>query len=74
MQQAIQLISEMGTNYPELYVFLDETPLFLSTISGDQIHISDFEKHLETLKAQLQGYIYPPSHLVPSKVVHSILD
>ena len=63
MQQAIQLTSEMGANYPELYTFLDETPLFLSTKSGNQIFTSDFEKYLETLKAQLRNHIDTHAHI-----------
>jgi hypothetical protein len=57
MQEAILLTSEMRTSYPELYKFLDETTLFLSNKNGNQISTSDFEKYLQTLKAQLRNYI-----------------
>lgn len=63
MQQAIQLTSAIRANYPELCVFLDETPLFLSANSSNQTCISEFEKHFETLTAQLRNYIDAHPHI-----------
>ena len=57
IQEAIQLSVEMGTRYPELYKFLDETPLLLSNMHHVEIGNSDFEKYIQTLKAQLLNHI-----------------
>jgi len=57
MQEIIQLTTEMETNYPELYKFLDETPLFLSNKKDNEISAADFENYLETLKDQMLNHI-----------------
>lgn len=56
MQQAIQLTSEMGTKYPELYNFLDETPLFLSYRNDNRICKTDFQEYVLTLKEQMLNH------------------
>jgi hypothetical protein len=57
MQDTIRVTTEIGTNYPELYQFLGETPLFLSAGNDNEISGADFEKYLSTIKYQLQNYI-----------------
>jgi hypothetical protein len=57
MQDTIRVTTEIGTYYPELYKFLNETPLFLSTDNEDEVCSTDFEKYLSTIKHQLQNYI-----------------
>lgn len=56
MQQIIAYTSNMESNYPELYKYLDETPLLLSNKQCNGIYISDFEKYFETLKDQVLNY------------------
>lgn len=55
MQDAIRLTSEMKACYPDLYKFLDETPLYLSRRFADEISKEDIENHIETLKDQMQS-------------------
>jgi hypothetical protein len=57
MQETIQLTTEMGTKYPELYKFLDETPLFFCNGRDNGICTTDFEEYLETLKDQILNHI-----------------
>ena len=54
IQKTIQLTSKIKVRYPELYKFLDETPLLVSSINDTQIHRADFAKYFETLKAQMK--------------------
>ncbi len=54
IQKTIQLTSKIKARYPELYKFLDETPLLVSSINDTQIYKSDFAKYFETLKAQMK--------------------
>jgi hypothetical protein len=57
MQQAIQLTSEMEIKYPELYKFLDETPLFLSYRKDNKICSTDFQEYVATLKEQMLNHV-----------------
>ncbi|MCA6439291.1 MAG: hypothetical protein IM562_05900 [Chitinophagaceae bacterium] len=57
MQQIILLTTKIETEYPELYRYLDETPLIISDGKEAQICLADLEKYLETLKGQLEHYI-----------------
>lgn len=66
MQEVIQLTTEIETNYPELYQFLEETPLevgeahpydFLGWGKSDKINTHDLKEYLETLKSQLKHHI-----------------
>jgi len=68
MQQAIQLTSEMEIKYPELYKFLDETPLFLSYRKDNKICSTDFQEYVATLKEQVLKHIA----MLPKKVYDKI--
>ncbi|WP_284652060.1 hypothetical protein [Flavobacterium terrisoli] len=57
MQDIIQLTTEIETKYPELYKYLNETPLTISEVTSDVIHTTELKKYLETLKSQLQHHI-----------------
>lgn len=57
MQEIIQLTSNIETNYPELYRYLDETPLFLGSSTGKEISTDDLENYLNTLKNELHEHI-----------------
>jgi hypothetical protein len=57
MQQAIRLTSEMERKYPELYKFLDETPLFLSYRKDNKICNADFQEYVATLKEQVLKHV-----------------
>ena len=57
MQDTIRVTTEIGTNYPELYQFLGETPLFLSAGNDNEVSRTDFEKYLSTIKHQLRNHI-----------------
>ncbi|MDZ4824262.1 MAG: hypothetical protein SH856_12460 [Flavobacteriales bacterium] len=47
----------METKYPELYRYLEETPLLAKNIGSAQLTVEDFANYLETIKGQLKRYI-----------------
>ena len=57
LQEITQLTSNMETNYPEIYRYLDEDPLTISTIEGDRPDLAVFEQYLNTLKTKLKTYL-----------------
>jgi hypothetical protein len=57
MQDIIELTTVMETKYPELYKFLDETPLIISKHPEKEIDTTDLKSYLSTLKDQLEEYI-----------------
>ena len=56
IQEAIELTSEMKLSFPEIYKFLDETPLPISNGADNEITTADFEQYLETLESQMLNY------------------
>ena len=64
MQEIIQLTTEIETKYPELYNYLEETPLALCETKEKTISTDDLKEYLETLKAQLQHHIETHKNLV----------
>lgn len=52
-----KLTANIETNYPELYVTLDETPLTIPSTNHPEINISIMEDYLESLKEILKEYI-----------------
>jgi hypothetical protein len=57
MQDIIQLTTLIETRYPELYKYLNETPLTLSEAASSKVHTTELKQYLETLKSQLQHHI-----------------
>ncbi|WP_089910882.1 hypothetical protein [Chitinophaga rupis] len=57
MQAIIRVTTEMGMNYPELYTFLDETPLFLSNKMDHEVSSADLTEYFDTLKGQMRNYV-----------------
>lgn len=57
MQEIISITSEMETANPELYKYLDETPLHISNSPERSITSKDLEDYLNTLKEQLRDYL-----------------
>lgn len=57
MQDIIKLTANIETNYPELYKYLNETPLYLSKTSSQKVHTTELKQYLETLKSQLLHHI-----------------
>jgi len=57
MQEIILLTTEMETKYPELYTYLEETPLNIHKTSDKVIRTDDLKEYLETLKSQIQHHI-----------------
>jgi hypothetical protein len=57
MQEIIKLTAEIETKYPELYSYLDETPLSIGETNAKTIGTEDLKQYLETLKAQLLHHI-----------------
>lgn len=57
MQDIIRLTTEIETNYPELYKYLNETPLYLSETTSKKVHTTELKQYLETLKSQLRHHI-----------------
>lgn len=50
------LTSEIETKYPDLYMYLDETPVSFNDNLAKEISISELENYLETLEMQLVNY------------------
>ena len=57
MEEVIKLTTRIETEYPELYKFLDETPMSIGKHPEKEVTIEDLKNYLETLKTQLQEYI-----------------
>jgi predicted Rossmann fold nucleotide-binding protein DprA/Smf involved in DNA uptake len=57
MQDIIQLTTEIETKYPELYKYLNETPLTLYKNGSEKVHTTELQGYLETLKSLLQHHI-----------------
>lgn len=57
MQEIISITTEIETKYPELYKYLDETPLSICNAPEKTICTEDLEQYLITLKGQLQHHI-----------------
>ena len=57
MQEIIRLTTEIETSYPELYKYLDETPLSLDISSEKSISTNDLKNYLDTLTEQLKDHI-----------------
>lgn len=56
IQETIELTVEMELSFPEIYQFLDETPLSISHATDIAITTGDFEQYLETLEIQMLNY------------------
>ena len=57
MQDIIELTTVIETKYPELYKFLDETPLIIGKHPEKEINTADLKDYLQTLKNQLEEFI-----------------
>ena len=57
MQEIIQLTTLIETDYPELYKYLDETPISVCNTEEKTICVKDLVQYLETLKQQLNKHI-----------------
>lgn len=57
MEEIIQLTTEIETKYPELYQYLDETPISICDTKVKTICTDDLKEYLETLKSQLQHHL-----------------
>jgi hypothetical protein len=55
MKDIFQVASNIQVNYPELYLLLDETPLFLSN-NNTTISSIDLKQYLRSLKMQLKTF------------------
>ncbi|HXU28285.1 MAG TPA: hypothetical protein VN698_13725 [Bacteroidia bacterium] len=57
MQNIIELTTVIETKYPELYKYLDETPLSIGKHPEKEISTTDLQSYLLVLKTQLEDYI-----------------
>ena len=57
MQNIIELTTVIETKYPELYKYLDETPLSIGKHPEKEISTTDLQSYLQVLKTQLEDYI-----------------
>lgn len=64
IQQTIALTAAMELNFPELYQFLDETPMVITGRLDENICTADFEKYLETLEDQVINHIKTHPHIL----------
>ncbi|MGB5243762.1 MAG: hypothetical protein WBN50_09105 [Lutimonas sp.] len=56
MQEIISLTHRINSEYPELYIYLGETPI-KSTDSGEKLFdLEELQKYLDTLRSQLEGF------------------
>lgn len=65
IHEVILLTTKIETDYPELYQYLNETPLEICDIEEKTICLNDLEKYLETLKGQLVHHI--ETHKIQAK-------
>lgn len=57
MVEITQLTTDMETNYPELYKFLDENPITIPSEKHPTIDKQALINYLETLKQLLKNHI-----------------
>ncbi|HWY37410.1 MAG TPA: hypothetical protein VNY73_02555 [Bacteroidia bacterium] len=57
MQEVVKLTTLLETEYPELYKFLDETPISIGKHPEKEVTITDLKNYLQTLKSQLEEHI-----------------
>jgi hypothetical protein len=57
MQQIVELTTRIETEYPELYHFLDETPITISKTPTKEVTVEDLKNYLQTLHSQLEEHI-----------------
>jgi hypothetical protein len=57
MQEVIKLTTEIETTYPELYKYLEETPITICETEEKTICTEDMKEYLRTLKSQLQHHV-----------------
>ncbi len=57
MVEIIDISSEMESRYPELYKYINETPLSLGNSTEKEISVMDLESYLNTLKEQLKDFM-----------------
>lgn len=57
MQEIIDIRVNIQSNYPELYRYLNETPLRFNRSDEALFNVSDLLRYLETLKSQLKHHI-----------------
>ena len=56
MNEIMVLTAEIETVYPELYQYLDETPVHLGETKEKAISTDDLKQYLQTLKDQLNHH------------------
>ncbi len=57
MQEIIAITTVIETKYPELYKYLEETPMTICETKNTSICLEDLKKYLQTLKEQLQHHV-----------------
>ena len=57
MQNIIELTTVIETKYPELYKYLDETPISIDKHPEREISTTDLQSYLQILKTLLEDYI-----------------
>jgi hypothetical protein len=57
LQEITQLTSNIETNYPELYRFLDENPLTLPVSKHPHLDKEVMQEYLESLKQLLKHHL-----------------
>lgn len=67
MEEIIKITSEIETDYPELYKYLDETPISVGNITEEDISNSDLENYLNTLKWHLSNHIKSKENISSEK-------
>lgn len=55
--QITQLITNIETNYPELYALLEEDPLTIPSVAHPEMNKSIMEDYLESLKKILKHHL-----------------
>ncbi|MDG1730369.1 MAG: hypothetical protein P8K68_08685 [Algibacter sp.] len=55
--EIIRLTTLINTEYPELYIFLEETPITIPSVNAPDINIKVMEDYIESLKQLLKHHI-----------------
>jgi len=56
LEEISKLTATIETNYPELYVFLDEEPITISNSKNPKITTEILKEYLESLKQLIKNY------------------
>lgn len=57
MKEITMLTTNIETNYPELYRYIDENPITIASSDDPEVDMKAMKEYLESLKDQLKSLI-----------------